>query len=295
MTATLVADVQGEAALDDALAEWIGRTETATQEAERWPVAGLCAALDKETAPSRGEPVPPPAHWLYFGPTVPQSKIGPDGHPRRGDFLPPLSQPRRMWAASDITFSGDIRVGDTVTKTARIADIALKDGKSGTLVFVKIASRLEVDGREVLSETQTLVYRDHPVPGEAPPPSKLAPAKPAWSCRIDPDPTLLFRYSAVTFNAHRIHYDQPYATEAEGYRGIIVQGQLTATLLLDQFRTRYPDRAIRTFSFRALKPLYSGAPFFLEGMPAETGFRLWARDAVGEVSMTAELEAQEAL
>lgn len=279
--------------MDDAFGDWIGRTETATQVAERWPVVGLCAALDKQTAPSKGEPVPPAAHWLYFGPTVPQSKIGPDGHPQRGDFLPPLSQPRRMWAASDIIFSGEIRIGDTVTRTARIADISVKDGKSGALVFVKVENRFEIDGREVLSETQALVYRDHPGPGEAPLPGKRAPTEPAWSHRIDPDPVLLFRYSAVTFNAHRIHYDRPYATDTEGYEGIIVQGQLTATLLLNQFKTRYPDRAIRTFSFRALKPLYSGAPFFVEGMPAETGFRLWARDAEGVLSMTADLKAEE--
>lgn len=270
--------------------EWIGRTETSTQTAERWPVLGLCALLDKAEAPGPGSPIPPAAHWTYFGPTVAQSRIGPDGHPERKGFLPPITQPRRMWAASDIVFSGDIRIGDTVTKTARIVDISEKEGKTGSLIFVKVDNRYHVDDREMLSEIQTLVYRDHPAAGEAPPPDKAAPANPAWSHRIDPDPVLLFRYSAVTFNAHRIHYDEPYATREEGYPGIIVHGQLTATLLLDQFRTRFPDRPIGSFNFRAVKPLFSGQPFFLEGAQKDDGsYALWAREPGGALSLTATL------
>jgi 3-methylfumaryl-CoA hydratase len=270
--------------------EWIGQTETARQVAERWPILGLCAVLDKREAPGPGEPIPPAAHWTYFGPTVPQSQIGTDGHPERKGFLPPIVQPRRMWAASDITFSGEIHIGDLVTKTARIVDISEKEGKSGSLIFVNVDNRYHVDEQEVLSEIQTLVYRDHPGPGEAPPPAKAAPTDPAWSHRIDPDPVLLFRYSAVTFNAHRIHYDESYATREEGYPGIIVHGQLTATLLLDQFRMRFPDRPIRSFSFRAVKPLFSGHPFFLEGTEKGDGtYSLWARDETGALSLVASL------
>ncbi|MXQ10714.1 FAS1-like dehydratase domain-containing protein [Microvirga makkahensis] len=270
--------------------EWIGRTETAKQAAERWPILGLCALLDKHEAPGPGDPIPPAAHWTYFGPTVPQSQIGADGHPERKGLLPPIVQPRRMWAASDITFSGEIRVGDVMTKTARIADISEKEGKTGSLIFVNIDNRYHVGGTEVLSEVQTLVYRDHPGPGEAPPPVKAAPTSPAWSHRIDPDPVMLFRYSAVTFNGHRIHYDEPYTTHDEGYPGIIVQGQLTATLLLDQFRTRFSGRPIRSFNFRAVKPLFSGRPFFLEGAEKDDGsYSLWARDEEGGLSMVATL------
>jgi 3-methylfumaryl-CoA hydratase len=270
--------------------EWIGRTETASQVAERWPILGLYAILDKREAPDRGEPIPPTAHWAYFGPTVPQSQIGSDGHPERKGFLPPVVQPRRMWAASDITFSGEIRIGDLVTKIARIVDISEKEGKTGSLIFVNVDNRYHVDDREVLSEIQTLVYRDHPGPGEAPPPAKAAPADPAWSHRVDPNPPLLFRYSAVTFNAHRIHYDEPYATREEGYPGIVVHGQLTATLLLEQFRLRFPNRTIRSFNFRAVKPLFSGRPFFLEGMEKSDGaYSLWARDETGALSLVATL------
>ncbi|MDF2689227.1 MAG: MaoC domain protein dehydratase [Microvirga sp.] len=270
--------------------EWIGRTETVRQVAERWPILGLCAVLDKREAPGPGEPIPLAAHWTYFGPTVPQSQIGSDGHPKRKGFLPPVVQPRRMWAASDITFSSDIRIGDLVTKTARIADISEKQGKTGSLIFVNVDNRYHVEDREVLSETQTLVYRDHPSPGEASPAAKAAPTEAAWSHRIDPDPALLFRYSAVTFNAHRIHYDEPYATREEGYPGIVVHGQLTATLLLDQFHMRFPDRPIRSFNFRAVKPLFSGKPFFLEGMDKGDGaYSLWARDEAGALSLSATL------
>lgn len=272
--------------------EWIGRTETATQVAERWPVMGLCAALDKNMAPDQGQALPLGSHWLYFGPMVPQSRIGPDGHPYRGEFLPPLPQPRRMWAASDIVFSGEIRIGDVVTKTSRIADFSSKGGKTGVLVFLRIEHSYVVNGAERLLETQTVVFRDHPSPSETPAPSKPAPENPAWSRRIDPDPVLLFRYSAVTFNAHRIHYDQPYVTGEEGYPGIIVQGQLTATLLLDQFMAQHPDRIIKTFNFRAVKPLFSGQPFFVEGAAESTGaFKLWARDAEGVLAMTADVTA----
>lgn len=273
----------------DAFSAWIGKTETATQRADRWPIMGLCALLDKEAVPDTGAPIPPAAHWTYFGPMVPQSTLGPDGHPKRGGFLPPIPLPRRMWAGSDITFSGDIRIGDVVEKTSRIADVSLKEGKTGPLIFVKVDNRCSVDGREVLGEVQTLVYRDHPDPSETPPPGKPAPSNPDWSRRIDPDSTLLFRYSAVTFNAHRIHYDQHYTRTEEGYPDIIVHGQLIATLLLDQF-VQQAGRAVRRFSFRAVKPLFAGRPFHVEGA-RESGdiYKLWARDAEGHLTLSAEV------
>ena len=272
--------------------KWIGRTTTSEEIAERWPLAGLSAALDLANAPDDGEEILPLAHWLYFPPTAPQSRIGPDGHPKRGDFLPSVPQPRRMWAASDIQFQAPIRIGDRMRKTARIANIAEKMGKTGPLIFVTVENHYEIAGRQALTETQSLVYRDDPAPGEAPPPAKPAPTGPAWSVRIDPDPVLLFRYSAVTFNAHRIHYDEPYATGVEGYPGIIVHGQLTATLMLQACLSANAGRRPAEFSFRAVKPLFSGSPFFVEGAPgAEKGsFKLWARNAEGDLSMTADLK-----
>ena len=271
--------------------KWIGKSEVATQRAELWPVCGLYAVLDRAPAPKIGEPLPPCGHWLYFTPMVGQSRIGFDGHPERGDFLPPIAEPRRMWAASDTTFHAPVRLGDELEKTARIADVSLKEGASGVLIFVTVENEYRVAGTLALSEKQSLVYRDHPKPDEAPPPPKTAPAGPEWSARIEPDPVMLFRYSAITFNGHRIHYDHPYVTGEEGYPNIIVQGQLIATLLLDTFAAQKPDIEIRRFSFRAMKPLFSGEPFFAEGASNDAGgFDLWARNGEGHLTLSAKLE-----
>ena len=271
--------------------KWIGKTEVATQCAELWPVCGLYAVLDKAPAPIIGDPLPPCGHWLYFTPMVGQSKIGFDGHPERGDFLPPIAVPRRMWAASDISFHAPIRLGDDLEKSARIADVSLKEGATGALVFVTVENEYRVAGMLALSEKQSLVYRDHPKPDEAPPPPRAAPAEAEWSEMIEPDPVMLFRYSAITFNGHRIHYDHPYVTGEEGYPNIIVQGQLIATLLLDTFATRNPDSEPKRFSFRAMKPLFSGEPFFAEGAKNDAGgFDLWARNDAGHLTLSAKLE-----
>jgi 3-methylfumaryl-CoA hydratase len=272
--------------------EWIGRTASSAERIDRWPLAGLCAALDNPATPGEGDEILPLAHWLYFPPGAPQSRLGTDGHPLRGDFLPPIPQPRRMWAGSKITFEQPIHLGNLVRKTAKIADITEKTGKSGRLIFVTVENIYEIECRCALTETQSLVYRDDPAPGEAPPPAQAAPSSPAWSVRHEPDPALLFRYSAVTFNAHRIHYDVPYARDMEGYPGIIVHGQLTATLMLHACLHANPERRPVNFSFRAMKPLFSGAPFFVEGAAGEEDgtYKLWARNAQGDLSMTADLK-----
>jgi 3-methylfumaryl-CoA hydratase len=271
--------------------KWIGRTEVATQVAELWPVTGLYALLDKAPAPKIGDPLPPCGHWLYFTPMVRQSKIGFDGHPERGDFLPAIVEPRRMWAASDITFHAPIRLGDELEKTARIADVAQKVGATGALIFVTVENDYRAGGELALSEKQTIVYRDHPRPDEVPPPPKPAPEKPDWSRELKADPVMLFRYSAVTFNGHRIHYDHPYVTQEEGYPNIIVQGQLIATLLLDTFAAHNPGVEAKRFSFRAMKPLFSGEPFFAEGASNDTGgLDLWSRNGDGHLTLSAKLE-----
>jgi 3-methylfumaryl-CoA hydratase len=191
--------------LANSFSDWIGKTEIEDEVAEAWPLRGYLALIGEKEGRDRGDPLPPLAHWLYFGPRVPQPEIGEDGHPRRGGFLPPISLPRRMWAASEIRFLNDIRLGDTIRKTSKIVDIMEKDGKSGKLAFVKIENVYSVRGSDALSELQTLVYRDEPAAGDAPAPGKAAPTGALWSARVDPTTALLFRYSAVTFNAHRIH------------------------------------------------------------------------------------------
>ena len=195
-----------------------------------------------------------------------------------------------MWAGSNITFERPIRVGETLTKATRIADIAVKDGRSGPLVFLKLANCYSVGGRAVLNELQTLVYRDQPAVNEPVLAPKPAPANPHWSRRIDATPTLLFRYSAITFNAHRIHYDRPYATGEEGYVATVVQGQLVATILLDEARSRYPDRDVAAFDFRVVRPLFEGATFAVEGKrQGEHTLALWSRADDGGISLSATL------
>ncbi|PWG65819.1 FAS1-like dehydratase domain-containing protein [Spiribacter halobius] len=281
-------------ALDTAhLEQWIGRTESATEQLERWPVTALLAALDRppEDWPATGDPIPPTAHWTYFVPRVRQSRIGADGHPERGDFLPPIPLPRRMWAGSRIRYLAPLTLGEDVTRTATVKSVTTKEGRSGLLAFVTVEYSYAGAAGPALVEEQDLVYRENP-PADAPPPQpRPAPADAAWSREIHPDEPLLFRYSAVTFNAHRIHYDQPYTTEVEGYPGLIVHGQLIATFLLDAWRREHPERQLESFSFRAMSPLYCGAPFHAEGRPgeAEGESALWARTAEGGLAMQADV------
>lgn len=271
---------------------WTGRTQDSVERCDAWPVKGLQALLGEAGATVDGDEIPPLGHWLFFAPTVPQGRIGPDGHPQRGDFLPPLPQPRRMWAASEVIFDEPLKVGQILRKSAQITQIVEKPGKSGALVFVTVQNVYEAEGRRALSEKQTLVYREDAAPGTAPPPPRPAPADSEWSLRIDPDPVLLFRYSAVTFNAHRIHYDLDYARDVEGYAGPVVQGQLTATLMLQALLRDRPGTRVTRFSFRAVQPLFSGAPFFVEGRSESNSFLLWARDDRGNLAMTAEAAVQ---
>ncbi|TKA95587.1 acyl-CoA dehydrogenase [Cereibacter changlensis] len=264
---------------------WLARTETREERADAWPVQGLMALLDMVDGVTDGSAAPLLSQWLYFGPTMKQSQMGEDGHPARGGFLPPVDLPRRMWAASDIEFHAPIRLGAALTKTSKIADISMKTGASGALVFVKVENRYESKGTLLLEETQTLVYRDQP-PKDAPAPAgKPAPKDAAWSVRHQPDEVMLFRYSAVTFNAHRIHYDQPYATAVEGYPGVIVQGQLLATLMLEACRSK-ATRPIRRFGFRGVQPVFAGEIVFAEGRQTQDGFDLWIRDEAGVLRTT---------
>lgn len=268
---------------------WIGRMETSVARLDGWPLAGLHAALDNKEAVESGTALPPTGQWLYFQPLAPQSGLGPDGHPERGGFLPPIELPRRMWAASDMTYHRPMCVGDEVEKRSRIANVSSKSGRTGTLAFVTVEHSYLRSGMLMLSETQTLVYREAPSPGEPPPPPQPAPDGALWSHEATPDSRLLFRYSAVTFNAHRIHYDEPYARQVEGYPGLVVHGQLTATLLIEAFRRERPAFAIGGFSFRAMRPVFAGTTIHLEGAGDGDGYRLWARDQDGAVIVEAKV------
>ena len=272
---------------------WVGRTETCRDRITAAPPAALSATLDHaDTEFPAGSELPAPWHWLYFLPAARRSELGSDGHPRRGGFLPPVPLPRRMWAGSQMRFTRPLVVGTEVTRTSRIADVRLKEGRSGSLFFVKVEHRFDDADGILLEEQQDIVYRDAAKPGEVTPEPQPVPADAGWSHEVSVDPVCLFRFSALTFNSHRIHYDLPYATGVEHYPALVVHGPLTATLLLDSLRRELPGRVVRTFAFRAVRPLFEGRPFHICGRlePDGRSVRLWARDPDGWLAMDASAE-----
>jgi 3-methylfumaryl-CoA hydratase len=277
------------------LKDWIGRSETVADIATATPYAALSATLDRPPErPAAGTPLPPLWHWLYFLPLHRLSEIGPDGHAKRGGFLPPVPLPRRMWAGSRLEFHRPLLVGDDLARVSTIEDVTQKSGRSGPLVFVKVRHEIRRGGEDApaLVEWHDIVYREAARPDDAPPPAQPAPADPQWHRQWVPDDVLLFRYSALTFNGHRIHYDRRYVTEVEGYPGLIVHGPLLATLLLDLLRHQMPDAEVTRYTFRALRPTFDTHPFSVCGAPVAGGreVRLWAQDHEGFLTMDATAE-----
>ena len=274
------------------LKQWIGRTEEVSDLATATPYAALSATMDRPAErPEPGTPLPALWHWLYFLPLHRRSDIGPDGHAKRGGFLPPVPLPRRMWAGSRFEFHRPLRIGDSLTRTSTIHDVAEKSGRSGPLVFVTVRHEIRRTGESeiALTEFHDIVYREAASPNDVAPPTKAAPAAAAWETEWVPDDVLLFRYSALTFNGHRIHYDRRYVTEVEGYPGLIVHGPLIATLLLDLLRHRRPDAEVARYEFRAVRPIFDINPFRVCGEPQADGktVRLWAKDHDGWLAMNA--------
>ena len=271
------------------LATWTGRHDTLHDDLPAAPLRGLHALLDSDAPPAAiGDVLPPLAHWLYFLPTHRQSLLGDDGHPTRGGFLPPVPLPRRMWAGGRLQWHAPLRVGDAAQRTSTIASVAHKAGRTGELVFVVVRHEIHNAHGLALTEEHDIVYRAAPQPGEPAPRHTAAPTDAAWSRTVVPDPVLLFRYSALTFNGHRIHYDHPYVTQVEGYPGLIVHGPLMATLLAHLAADHHPGRALARFEFRALKPVFDTAPFALQGRPDGDGrAALWVRDPAGDLAMQA--------
>ncbi len=272
------------------LQNWIGLSETLADVISPTPVRALAATLDHpDAAVPTGTPLPPLWHWLYFLPLRRASEIGPDGHPQRGGFMPPVELPRRMWAGSQFEWHAPICVGDAVQRTSTIANVSSKAGRSGKLVFVKVRHELHCNGaaQPALVEWHDIVYREARQPGDAEPPPQAAPTGAGWRREITADDVLLFRYSALTFNGHRIHYDRPYATQAEGYPGLVVHGPLLATLLLDLLRRHAPRSEVASFQFRAVRPTFDGQAFTLNAQPDGKTVQLWAQDHAGWLTMDA--------
>lgn len=277
------------------LRKWIGKTETSTDRITPQPMAALAATLDiKAEVPPAGTEVPPLWHWLYFLEIYRQSELADDGHAKLGGFLPSIPLPRRMWAGSRVEFRRPLRVGEDYARSSRIADVQHKQGRTGELVFVSVRHEIASGGEIALTEEQDLVYRGNAKPDDPPALPRLAPTEAVWKRTVHPDDVLLFRYSALTFNSHRIHYDRRFATETEGYPGLVVHGPLIATLLLDLVRRNMPRANVSRFEFRAVSPLFDTAPFTLCGKPESDGksVSLWAAGPGNALAMTAMAETR---
>jgi 3-methylfumaryl-CoA hydratase len=268
--------------------DWIGRGEEKEELIALAPVQAAAAMLDDTTTEfAPGSPLPPLWQWFFFLPRTPQSRLGADGHPQRGDFLPPIELPRRMFAGARMRFLKPLVIGKPARRRSLIQDVSSKEGKTGNLAFVTVAHNILQDGEVCIVEEQDIVYREPGGPVRAPEPCALPPAPAgAWTRVVTPDPTLLFRFSALTFNTHRIHYDRSYATAVEGYPGLVVQGPLVAVLFLElvRFEARRP---VTAFAFRARAPLFDLAPFRLLGVPGDHRVSLEAQGPDGKTTMTA--------
>jgi hydroxyacyl-ACP dehydratase HTD2-like protein with hotdog domain len=263
------------------VADWTPPEIVSTDVLTPGPVAALAALFDQpDPAPRDGDPLPPLWHWLYFAEWVPQSELGPDGHPRDGAFLPPLPERRRMFGGGRLTVHAPLRRGDTVTRRAGVAGVRTRRGGSGWLLLVTVRYEFSVGGEVLVVEEQDIVYRDPRTPSSAPTSGAEDGLDGPWRFELVPDPVLLFRFSALTANAHRIHYDLPYATQVEGYPGLLVHGPLLALSLLELPRRFAGERAVREFTYRARRPVFAGRPIIVRGGPeTDTGVRLGAGGA----------------
>jgi 3-methylfumaryl-CoA hydratase len=247
---------------------------------------GLRATLFQEVGePKKGDAAPFTVHWCLAQPVFPMSMLGPDGHPTRGGFLPPVPLPRRMWAGGEIEFLQPLRVGDESTRTSRIADVQLKTGSTGTLCFVSVEHSISSPRGTAIRERQDIVYREATTtaaaPAKAPPPAPKAQHRETHVS----DPVLLFRYSALTFNGHRIHYDRDYVTKIEGYPGLIFHGPLQAALIIEMAAKLRSGKPPKKFTYRGVQPLFEGTEFSINANETEAGMELWTANAEGQPTM----------
>ncbi len=272
------------------LRQWIGRTEEASDIVTAQLVKGLRATLFLDIGtPQSGDAAPFTVHWCLAQPVYPASMLGPDGHPTRGGFLPPVPLPRRMWAGGEIEFLEPLRVGDDATRASRIADVTLKTGSTGTLCFVAVEHTITTPRGTAIRERQDIVYREMQVAGQNAAPSRQQAAPPPAKHREShvSDPVLLFRYSALTFNGHRIHYDRDYVTKVEGYPGLVFHGPMQAALLVEFAAKLHGGTAPKKFSYRGVQPLFEGSEFSVNANETANGLELWVANSAGTPTMKA--------
>lgn len=238
------------------LQDWVGKTQEIEDRIYSTPVRALALTLNYKDFEARdGNPLPEIWYWLYFLPIVPMSEVGPDGHPKRGGFLPPITLERRMWASGNLTFHRDLIIGEEIRKTSEIVKISEKEGRAGKLVFVTVKHLIQSARGVAVEEEQNIVYLHMPKSFVEPNPNPV-PDDLDWKEEYSIDPVLLFRFSALTFNGHRIHYDWRYVTEVEKYPSLVVQGPLQALLLLESAKNHNPGKKPASFNFKAVRPIF---------------------------------------
>jgi 3-methylfumaryl-CoA hydratase len=275
--------------MSDQYDSWIGKQSSTEALVTAYQADALTATLDRDDSPYKeGDAIPPGWHLFYIREVVKLRDTASDGHPKRGDFLPPIDLPRRMWAGTQATYHKPIHVGETIRNVTTIEAVTPKVGKTGPLVFLKLKHEISGEDGVATTELQDVVYREEAQPGAVAPEPPPAPAEAVWKRTIHPSPVLLFRYSALTMNSHRIHYDRTYVTEVEKYPGLLVHGPLTFTLLLDLFRRENSETALKSFAVRAVSPIYDTHDFTVEGVPGDDGeASLWALNNDGRLAMSA--------
>ncbi len=274
----------------DYLKTWEGKQETQEDDITLFPARALAAALDHDILPEKGDALPTFWEWLYFLATPKASATGADGHPSKGGFLPPVPLPRRMWAAGEAEIHKPLIIGEPASRISTILSVDLKQGSTGTLVFVNVKHDISQHGDLCISQVQNIVYREQPTEAAPLPKGKEPSVSAQWSKTIEADPVLLFRFSALTYNGHRIHYDRPYATGEEFYPALVVHGPLLVTLLLDLKQTHLPNQTIKKFKFRALRPTFDINTFEVQGLLEGKNLQLWSVDSENALGMKLDAE-----
>jgi 3-methylfumaryl-CoA hydratase len=270
----------------DHLKQWVGRSAEATDIVTAQLTKGLRATLFQDIGePKTGDIAPCTVHWCLGQPVFPHDQLGPDGHPTRGGFLPPVPLPRRMWAGGEVAFLDPLRVGDLATRVSTISDVTLKSGSTGQLCFVSVEHVVSTPRGIAIRERQDIVYREATTTSSGAP-SKAPPIPPAAQYREThvSDPVLLFRYSALTFNGHRIHYDRDYVTRVEGYPGLIFHGPLQAALLVE-FAAKLKGKPPAKFAYRGVQPLFEGSEFSVNANDKDGGLEVWTANAERQPTM----------
>ncbi len=274
---------------EERLKSWIGAERDSRDVISPRLARSLAAVLDEAGPLAEGDPAPAGIHWCLSPEIAPMSGLGPDGHPARGDFLPPVPLPRRMWAGGELRFSGDFRVGDEVLRRSRVEDVRVKTGRTGTLCFVAVRHEYSGPRGPVLSERHDIVYRALEAPTGGRPPQEPRP-EPEERLTVEASPVLLMRYSAATFNGHRIHYDREYCLREEFYPGLVVHGPLQATYLLRMAKRMRGEAYPARFAFRGTSPLFDGPAFTVNGAREGEALKLWIADSQDAATMQATAE-----